>query len=661
MSTTQEDDDNAPSSSVTQEHGDTRQEAPEVTPQEERAPRTGMLRPLLVRALLASLLIHLSPLLLLLHFQYRLSPVELDTEWFGDFEKLEAIGHGDHFAPQQVQLAVQDEPEEQENLPPTEEPEPPEEAAAKEEPEEPEQEKPAPEKKSDAQPPKEAPQERDREEEKKKPEEEIRTPPAIAAKKEEPRPEEAQETPPPTKAAPETSPSQERAPSRRAEALPGLEYDGPSNLPMLKNYAPGNARMTALIRLDTLRNTPYHKPTNALLSTVPDYRIILASSDTDPVRDFDSIFTASADPRYIQETFLVVKHSLGKQRMQQKLDDRFADPGPWTSYRGISTRDIVPASSPYRDPRKILLPSRDTALVARTEWLSELTNDQPADSSLRPDFEGETPPKFTMLESLEHIANAAPEDTMLLASFQGLYFYLPGYGRLPKMEAVKLSITTPSKPLLTLDLQFATNAQAASFASKCPAMKKKLIGTIPAAVRFIAKIDPYIERLECEASDTYVTIQGEYTQKEFKRAIELASQFLPPAPGLSDLPSPPERAPASPEDMATSPESQPGDMGSDQGADTSPTRAKDMTPGVPPDTKEPAAPQKEGSGAPTRPLDELSKPPSATAPSSPTPEAPPQQGDTGAPRVTKPPASTPSQPAETLDMGQEPGPGSRAD
>lgn len=593
------------------------------------------LRPLLFRSLLASLLIHLSPLLLLLHFDLAFAPVELDTEWFGEFEKLEAIGHGDHFAPQQVQLAVKEDEKKEEAPQPPEEPEPEEPELEDPEPPEPEPKAPEPEEKEETEPQKkEAKEEKVEKEEKKEP-------PVAVARQEKTPPEPEKSTPesdePEKTKAPPSTPS-------TAEALPGLEYDGPSNLPMLKNYAPGNARMTALIRLDTLRGTPYHEHTNALLQAVPDYRIILAESDTDAVRDFDAIFTASADPRYLQETFLVVKHSLGKKRMQQRLDDRFADPSPWTTYRGVATRDIVPASSPYQDPRKILLPSSDTALVARTEWLSELTNDQPADSSLRPSFEGEEPPKFTMLESLEHIANAAPEDTMLLASFQGLYFYLPGYGSLPKMEAVKLSITTPSKPLVTIDLQFATNAQAASFEAKCPTMKKKLIGAIPGA-RFM-KIDDYVNRLECEASDTYVTVKGAYTQKEFLRAIQLATPFLPKPPDLADLPTPPERQPT-PADMGQPIDVTSEDMGqpledatpdmpiaprapSNAPASSSPIEAKANDLGTSDDPTSPDKPEDSERSTQKAPSSPNAMPSQAEAPASERDMAPsllPEQGD----------------------------------
>lgn len=518
----------------------------------------------LPRTLLLSLLVHLSPLLLMLHFEPQLSPIELDTEWFGEFEKLQSVGHGNNI---QVQLQMPEEPT------PEKEPEPKIQDEPKEE---------------------QKPEEKFEEKEPKKPEEKqlVKKKEKIAKKKKEPKPEPKKEVKPKpeekkqeaiTKVTEKAQEESEPAPTPEPEKpttdpkknldntvasnLPGLEYSGPSNIPMLQNYAPGNARMTALIRLDVVRDTPYHKPAQKLFAAIPDYRIILDQSSTDPIRDFDAIFTASANPTYLQETFLVVKHSLGKEKIKQQLDARFAEPMEWTTYRGNAVRPIVPASSAYQDPRKILIPNADTALVVRPEWLSELTKNQDDDSPLRSPSEDDAIPALSMLDSLEHIHDAAPDDTMVMVSFQRWSFMLPGYGRLPRFEAVKLALTTPAKPKLTIDLQFKTPAQAASFAAKCPTMKKKLVGAIPGAS--FMKIDTYINRLSCAHTENYVTVRGEYTQKEFLRAIGLATPFLPRPPALEDLPQPPARSAQQP----TTPEITSADMGNTKDMGTAP----DMT------------------------------------------------------------------------------------
>lgn len=534
----------------------------EPTPQEGVTKEPGRALRILARATLFSAFVHTSPLLIALYVMPSPDPLDLDTEWFGEFEDLQAVGHGNLGREVEFTLPPKEETPE---APPTQE-EPQEIPQEEEKPEEPE---PKPEEKPD--PP--------------KPKVEKKDPPKLAAvdkKTPKPKPPEIKKDPPPTpevkprpdkKQDPPPKPEQVTTSSRSAESLPGLEYSGPSNLPMLKNYAPGNARMTALIRLDVLRDTPYHEPTKKLLAAVPDYRIILDGSSTDPVRSFDTIFTASANPMYLQETFLVVKHSLGKKALKAQLDARFDGAPEWSTYKGVQTRPIVPASSTYQDPRKVLLADDSTALVARPEWLKTLTADQASDASIRPDFEGDAPPKFTMLQSFEHIANAAPGDTMVLASFHGLRFMLPGIGTLPRTETLRVSITTPDNPHVTVDLQFKTNAQAKSFADQCPEMQRQLIKSIPGAR--LMRIDAYINRLSCKAEDAYVTVTGTYTQKEFLRALNLATPFLPKPPSLEDLPRPPERQPE-PDlanvDMGTS------DMGTPDLGTPSPGHMMESTP-----------------------------------------------------------------------------------
>ncbi len=586
---------------------------------------------ILARSIILSLFIHLSPLLLTLHLSPELDTFDLNTEWFGEFEDLQAVGHGN--LERQVQfIPPPEKPEEpkKEEEPPKEEPEPP-----KPKPEEPEKEEPkkVEEKKPEPKQKKEEPKLAALDKKKPKPKK-VEPKKDTEPKKTEPAPKDEAEPKKEDTTPPEPTPQKV---ARSAESLPGLEYAGPSNLPMLQNYAPGNARMTALIRLDVVRDTPYHEPTKKLLSVVPDYRIILDGSTTDPVRDFDTIFTASANPIYIQETFLVVKHSLGQKRLKAHLDGRFASPPPWGTYSGVKMRPIVPESSAYQDSRKILISDDSTALVARTEWLKTLTRNQDADAAIRPGFDGDEPPKFTMLQSFEHIANAAPGDTMLLATFQGLNFMLPGIGTLPRTETLRVSITTPEKPHLTIDLQFKSAERAAKFASDCPSMKRKLISKIPGA-RFM-KIDTYITRLSCTASENYVTVEGTYTQKEFLRAINLTTPFLPKPTALEDLPRPPERE--EPEHPADTPPAA-ADAGPDlSSADMS---APDMAPDATPDM--PSTPKNEGD------------PPAIKAPDTPPP-AP--TADMGTSASTEEMDTPPPAPRENENTPPEPQPTGQPD
>ena len=105
------------------------------------------------------------------------------------------------------------------------------------------------------------------------------------------------------------------------------------------------------------------------MSAIPDYRILLEGTGIDPVTHFHSLFMASSNPIYLDETFLAVRHRDTRAVMKQRLDRRFETRIGWKTQRGLPTRALVPADSPYRDVRQIALPSNDLALVIRPEWL----------------------------------------------------------------------------------------------------------------------------------------------------------------------------------------------------------------------------------------------------------------------------------------------------
>jgi hypothetical protein len=315
---------------------------------------------------------------------------------------------------------------------------------------------------------------------------------------------------------------------------------------------------------------------------VPDYRILLEATDLDPVRDLDLFFMASADPRYLQETFLAVRHSLPEATLRAQLKGRFPDPPPWATYKGMPIRDLVPASSPYQDPRKLLLAGKGLAVVARPEWLPELVNPFGADDprALR----------GSMLDGLQRIEEATQQDDIIaLVSARGLVFLAPGVGRLPRFESVKLVVRDPTHPQVTIDLQFRDAFSAGKFVAQCGELKQQIIDGIPGAA--FLRLDSLVRRLTCEAGDTYATVKGSYTEDELLRIIQIASPFIPRPPALDTIPKPPPRrydAPDMPPDMTQDPQ-RPAQLAEDMAQDLSqptPAPAPDSAPSpeeMPPD------------------------------------------------------------------------------
>ena len=285
--------------------------------------------------------------------------------------------------------------------------------------------------------------------------------------------------------------------------------------------------MTVLFRIDRVRGTAYEGALRDVLRAVPDFRILWDGASSDPLRDFDSIFAASANPRYLQQTFLAVRHTLGRDGVKRALDARWPEPAPWTNYAGLPIRALTPTQSVYQDPRRVLLAADDLAVVARPEWLKSLARDAGPDAAIRP--EGATG-SFSMLDGLRQIERAAPDDTLVQYSVQGLRFFVPGAGRLPSFEALRMRVSDASAPRVTVDIQFATPQSAADFARGCPALQRRLVDAIPMA-RLLG-VAKYIERFRCAADAEYVTATAIYTAREIAEAAQLARPFIPRPPAL---------------------------------------------------------------------------------------------------------------------------------
>ncbi len=365
--------------------------------------------------------------------------------------------------------------------------------------------------------------------------------------------------PPPPKPKPRPKPTAKPAPDPNAEPtpkpvepppkprnprevysqgdLPGLNREGPNALPAMDGYGPGNAVFTALVRLDRILGTEFEEPTRQLIAAVPDYRILLEGTGVDPVRDFHSMFMASADPVYLDETFLAVRHRGSTAALRDQLDRRFEVAMPWRTERNYSTRALVPADSPYPDVRQILLPRGDLALVVRPEWIAQLTRGLPDGSRLIDGVDVEALDRRpTMLDGLAHIERAAAgNDTVVLVSAMAIRMTIPGVGRLA-FEGAKLSIADLSEPKLRIDVAFRTPDEATRFAGNCPELKRRAIKEVPWVARSITTM--LVERLTCVPTGNYVAIAGDYTRQEAQRVLSIATPFVPRPPILAKLPRP---------------------------------------------------------------------------------------------------------------------------
>lgn len=336
--------------------------------------------------------------------------------------------------------------------------------------------------------------------------------------------------------------------------LPGVDRGGPTQIPSLKNYGPGNAAVTALVRLDRVRGTLYEDGVRQLMRKVPDFRILAGHTGLDPIRDLDSFFMASARPQYIQESFLAVRHSMSESEIKDVLDKRFREAIPWEKAApdgaagDALVRPLVSAASGYQDPRRVMLARPGLAVVGKDVWLDEIAQNLSADSPLRDQEDASSksagPAQASMLDGLAQIERVADgDDTLVLMSAQGLVYMIPGLGRM-QFEGVSLKVSNPASPTTNVDLKFKDAVEAERFANSCPMLKRRLKkglgldGFAGMAMRAVGLGD-LIDKVKCQVADEYVNINVVMTAQQLRTLAGFAAPMMPNPRVLSRLPPPP--------------------------------------------------------------------------------------------------------------------------
>ena len=329
----------------------------------------------------------------------------------------------------------------------------------------------------------------------------------------------------------ESPPDAKRTQSDKPD-LPELDRAGPSNLPDLSEFAPGNALMSALIRMKPLRGQPYESEATRLLQRLPDYHILADASGVEPTRVMDSFFMASSNPRYIQRTFLAIRHNRSAQEIRHILDRRYPDPPPWDTVAGMPRRTLIPNVDGYRDDRNILLADDQTLVVARDQWLDTLLGDATSGGS-----DGRTGQSSPMLEALRNVHQTAEQDeTIALLSATGLRYRIPGLRPLT-FESVRLAIRDPEAPTLKVDLKLPSATDAQDFVDACPRMRDSIKRAIPGS--YLIGLDALVDRLTCRAEGNYAHVSATYSPDQMRRLLNLATMAIPHPPSLARLPAPP--------------------------------------------------------------------------------------------------------------------------
>lgn len=161
---------------------------------------------------------------------------------------------------------------------------------------------------------------------------------------------------------------------------PGERYPAGTINPIatdLGMWGPEGARVVVVMRNDRLRRSPHVESARTLMQSFPDWRTLVGGATLDPINDIDTLIISSADPNYINQTFMAAVHHVPSDRVIDTLSGGNHGGVTWEEDNGrlIGRPARRPNDAP--DPRVFYVPSEQIFVYTRPEFMAGLRGDAP--------------------------------------------------------------------------------------------------------------------------------------------------------------------------------------------------------------------------------------------------------------------------------------------
>ena len=267
----------------------------------------------------------------------------------------------------------------------------------------------------------------------------------------------------------------------------------------LAPFAPADAHVVVLLRMDKLRASPHRAGVEALLGGLPDWTTLVAGSGVSPIDDFDALLIATADPRDVTATFLAARHAdTPKVRALAGRTLPNGDPRVF--------RTLAPGLTILAPPQAL---DGDMGAATHHEWLQQL-------------------------DTFDQVART-PDGPAVLVTLSDVPSLVHFGGGIPTPLAIALATTAAGSPSLRVRLVFADEREAQAFAVQWPqilARYKSLTGLLglSTALDGIAMTQHAVE----------VQLAGHIPEAQLKLAINFIVPLLPhqPVAPLDEKPTP---------------------------------------------------------------------------------------------------------------------------
>jgi hypothetical protein len=263
----------------------------------------------------------------------------------------------------------------------------------------------------------------------------------------------------------------------------------------LAPFAPDDAHVVVLLRMDKLRASPHRAGTETLLAAMPDWDTLVAGSGVSPLDDFDALLIATADPRDATATFLAARHA--DTPKLRALTARTLPPGDPRVFRTLG-----PGLTVLTQPeaaRKLESNAVDMGVDAQRGWLRQL-------------------------EQFDRVAQAADGPALLL-TVPDVPSLLSFGSELPTPLALALATTAEASPSLHAQLVFANDKEAQRFAAAWP----EILARYRTATALLG-LSTALDGLKLTTHDATLELVGQIPEAQMRLALNFAKALLPPRP-----------------------------------------------------------------------------------------------------------------------------------
>ena len=254
----------------------------------------------------------------------------------------------------------------------------------------------------------------------------------------------------------------------------------------LSPFAPDDANLVVLLRMDKLRKSPHRAGAEALIAALPDWSTLVSGSCVSPIDDFDALLIATANPHDVTATFLAARHADSPK-----------------------VRALVDRTLPAGDPRvfKVVKPG-----------LTMLT--QP--SELVPKDMGDPRTRWlAQLEQFDQVAQAENGPAVLVTLSDAPALVRFGAG-LPTPQAIALAATGDASPAVRVRIVFANADEAQAFMRAWPDIRQRY-----RTATALLGLSRALDGIAIDQHDADVELTGRVPEVQVRLALNWARALIP--------------------------------------------------------------------------------------------------------------------------------------